>query len=101
MPLSYRIVIKVMCRSDLDSPCAKLGINVFIGNDWDFSAHQGQDNLLSNEITIAFILWVYHQSDVAQHGFWKGGRNDEGSHFTARGVLLLSECSLYLIMLLD
>ncbi|OPZ74052.1 MAG: hypothetical protein BWY80_00735 [Firmicutes bacterium ADurb.Bin456] len=77
-------VVGIVGRGNFNSPGAKGGIHVLIGNDRHLPAHQGQDQPFSPGPGITFIPRVYSHSNVPQDGFRTGC-----SHNDAPGPVLV------------
>ena len=62
---AYLVVIKIVRGGNLHTACAKLGVDIVIGNDGYAAATQGQVDEFANEVGIAGILWVNSNGAVA------------------------------------
>jgi hypothetical protein len=65
--LTHFIVVEIVCRGDLDAPCAKLHIDIIISNDADCSISQWQINGFSNKVRIALIIGMDEGLSDAVH----------------------------------
>ena len=72
-------VVEVVGGSDLDRAGAFLRIGIFIGNDRDTPPDHGQNDVLADEIRVAFVVRMHRHRRVAEHGLGSRGRyRDEG-----------------------
>ena len=79
------VVVEVMCRRDFYTTGAKLGVNVLVGNDRDSPAGQWQIKILTQQVAIAFVAWMYGNSAVTEQGFRSGcGDNNVAGAVAAR-----------------
>ena len=77
MTLPNCIVIEVMRWSHFHNASTKIQINIFIGNDGNLTVAQRKVDRLANQMLIALIFRIDHDSNVAQQGFWAGGCDGE------------------------
>ena len=50
VPLADEVIVRIMCRRDLDRTRSKFGIDVFVGNDRYFAVRQRQCNRLADQM---------------------------------------------------
>ena len=67
--LTYFEVVRVMCRCNLNNTCTKFFIYIRVGNYWNFSVNERNNNCLSDNILISFIIRVYCQRSISKHCF--------------------------------
>ncbi len=62
----------VVCRSDLDSACAKGSVDPSVGDDRDQSTigHEWVAQALSVQHSVARVLWMHCHCCVSQHRLW-------------------------------
>ncbi len=75
MTLADLVVVIVMGRGNLDATGTKFRIDIVIGNNRNLPVTQGQFHHFANQVFIAFIVRVYRQSGITEHGFRAGGGN--------------------------
>ena len=68
-------IVEVVRRRDLDRAGTLLGVGIFVRDDGEPPAHDGQDRELADEIPVAFVIGMDRHRGVAQHGFQPGGRD--------------------------
>ena len=68
-------VVEVVGGSDLDRAGALLRIGIFIGDDRDAPSDQRQNDVLPDEIRVAFVVRMHGHRGVAEHGLRSRGRN--------------------------
>ena len=75
---AHCVVIRVVRRGDLHRAGTEFHFYVIIGDDLEHQViAERVRQLLAHQVGIALIVWVYGDSDVAQHGFHTGGGHDE------------------------
>ena len=75
---AHCVVIRVVRRGDLHRTGTEFHVHVVIGDDLELQViTERVRQLLAHQIGVALIVWVYGNSDVAQHGFHTGGGHDE------------------------
>ena len=85
MALADLIVVEVVRRSDFYATGAKLGVDIFVRDDWHLASGQRQNELLANQAGIALIRRVDRNRDVAEHGFGtRCGDNQSGAAIRSR-----------------
>ena len=72
------VVVEVMRRCDFHATGAEVFFNVFVGNHGDGTAGQRQNQFLSNQMGITFVLGIDGNGHVAQQRFGTGGGDDDG-----------------------
>ena len=82
MPQPDGVVVEVVGGRDLDATGAEGGVSVFIGNDGDAAAGEGEFDQLADEVLVARVLRVHRHGAVPQHGLRAGG----GDHHIAGAV---------------
>ena len=96
MALPDGVVIKVMCRGDLDAACTKLGVDMFlVGNDRNLATGEWQFDQFTHHVLIAFIIGMYGNSTVAQHCLGAGCCNDEIAGAVAERILHVPQVAVF------
>ena len=99
MSLSYLEVVRVMCRSDLNSTCTNLHIGMLISYDRDFSVCKRKLDILSDEILISRILRVNGNRCITKHGLRSCcGDLDKSAFLSCDRVIDMPEMSFLLLM---
>ena len=62
-------VVEVVRRGHLHRASAEFRIDIIIGNDWNQATHDGQHSKFADNIGVAFILRIYDDCRITQHGF--------------------------------
>ena len=68
VPLSDLEVVRVVGRGDLDRAGPLFGIGIFVRDDRDLSSHHRQDDRLSDEVLISFVIRMHRDRDISEHG---------------------------------
>ena len=76
VPLADLEIVEVVRRGDLDRARALLGIGIFVGDDRDQPADQGQANPLADQMLEALVVRMDGDRGVAQHRL--GPRGGDG-----------------------
>ncbi|MNM92060.1 hypothetical protein D3C81_1043790 [compost metagenome] len=67
---SYFKVIRVMCRGDFYSPTTEFLLYVFITDDRNFASDNRQNQCLTDQVAVTFILWMNSYCCITKHRFW-------------------------------
>ncbi len=73
MALADLVVVGIMTRRDLERACAKLRVDIFVGDDGDFAAEDGHDGGLAHQVAVTFVVGVDGDGGVAQDGLGARG----------------------------
>jgi hypothetical protein len=76
------VVVEVVGRGDLDAAGAEGGVGVFVSNDGDAAAGEGQFDQFADEVLVARVLRVHRHGAVPEQGLRAGG----GDHHIASAV---------------
>ncbi len=76
-------VVEVVRRRDLHGAGAGLGVGVFVGDDSDLPADDGQDRIPADEVLVTLVVRVDGDAGVAEHGLGTGGGDDDEAAFLA------------------
>ena len=88
-PFADLVIIKVMGRRDFHRARAFFRIRIFIRNNRNTAAYDGQVNFFTYQIGITLIIWMNRDACIAEHGFWARGRDDQiVTRFCARNITL-------------
>lgn len=95
MPLSACVIVVVVGRGDFDTPCSKLSVYHFVGNDYHASVgDEGMEEFLSEQVLVSWVFGVHCYGGVAQHSLYSGGGDfDEASGIVLEGVLEVEDHS--------
>ncbi len=77
MAFAHVPVILIMGWGDLDTTGSKILVYVFICKDRDLTTHQGQNDMFTNQVLIAFIIGMHGNTSIAKHGFWSRCSHNE------------------------
>src|SRR6185369_3332152 len=69
MTPTHLVIVRIVCRRDLDSAGAKLRIDVLVGNDRDLAIGEWQEDCLAHEFAVTIVSWIYGDGSVAKHCF--------------------------------
>ena len=83
-------IVEVVRRRDLDRAAALFRIRIGVGDDRDAPSDQRQDDVLADQVAIAFVVGMHRDGAVAQHGFRPRGRH----HDEACGILRIERVPL-------
>ena len=72
---SYFEVVGVVGRCDFNASGTLVKLSVFVGYDGNTSANEGERNVLTDEVFVAFVVRVYCNRGVAEQGFGTCGGN--------------------------
>ena len=70
--LSYFEVVRIVSRRDLNSTCPLLRIRIRVSDHRDLPAYQRKDHVLAYQILVSFIIRMYCDSHIAEHGLRTG-----------------------------
>ena len=70
-------VVEVMSRGNFDSAGAVSRVGMFVGDDRDFAVGQGEFDVATDEVFVAWVVWVDSDGLVAEDGFGAGGGDDD------------------------
>ena len=90
------IVVRVMCRSDLNNTGTKFHINIIIANNRNLTVNQWKSDGFADQVLVTFILWIYCNCGIAQHGFWTGSSKDHISAAIGQWIAQMPEVTCLL-----
>ncbi|KFB72022.1 MAG: hypothetical protein AW09_002797 [Candidatus Accumulibacter phosphatis] len=67
--LADRVVVEIVCGSDLDATGTKCEVHVGIGDDRDGALAERQPDHFSDQVPVTFVVGMDHHRGVAEHGF--------------------------------
>jgi hypothetical protein len=70
------VVVEIVRWRDLHAARTELGVDVFVGDDRNAPAGEGQLDFLADEVAIAFVARVHRDRRVAEHRLRSGRRDD-------------------------
>ena len=79
MTLANVVVIEVMRGRNLDATCTEFGVDIIVRNNRNASPDDRQNDLLADQVFVAFVIGMHGNSAVAEHGFGPRRSNDEMS----------------------
>ena len=62
-------VVGVVCRCDFNRTCTLIHLSVCISYDGDFSADYGDNNHLTDDILISFVVGMYSNTCITRDSF--------------------------------
>ena len=74
VPQTHFKVVRVVCRCDLYHAGSEVHFHIIVCHNRDLTVYQRQDQCLSHQIFVAFIVGVDCYGSIAQQGFRTGGR---------------------------
>ena len=74
VPQPHFKVVRVVCRCDLYHAGSEVHFHIIVCHNGDLTVYQRQDQCLSHQIFVAFIVGVDCYGSIAQQGFRTGGR---------------------------
>ena len=100
MTLANFKIVGVVSRRDLNAARSKPLIHVFICNNRNPAIRKGKYKFFSYEILISFILRIYRNCRISQHGLRScGGYFHKAAFLTHDGVVDMPEKSILILML--
>lgn len=70
MSLPTSIIIRVMCRCDLDGSCSEISFHKIISNNYHLSIwDEWVNQLFSYKLFVAFVFRIYGNGNIAKHCF--------------------------------
>ena len=77
--LTNKEVVRVMGWSDFNHTSTKFWVSVFITNDWNSFVNDWQNNVLTNQVFVAWVFWIDRNRNVPKHSFRTSCRNFKGA----------------------
>ena len=99
MPESHLEVVGVVGRGDLYNAGSELNVDIVVGHDGNLFVHDGEDEVLADDVLVALILRVDCHGGVAEHGLGTGGGKDQVTGAVGEGVLQMPEAAVLLLVL--
>ena len=98
MTFSNFKVIRVMCRCDLNRTGSKFFIYIIICNDWNFFVNQWKQYILTNDIFISLVIWMYSNRTISKHCLWTCCSNLKESVCSYDWILNMPEITILLFV---
>ena len=73
--LSKLVVVDVVRRGHLQTPCAKLDVDVIVGDDGDFAVDDRHHGLLAHKVFVPLVVRMDANGGVTHDGLGAGGRH--------------------------
>ena len=99
MTLSNLEIVRIMCRSDLNSTCSKLFVYIIISNDRNLTVYKWKDCHLSYDILISLIIRVYGDRGISQQRLRMGRCNFKETVRSGNRIFDMPEMSVLILML--
>jgi len=58
---------------DFDTTWAFFFIGVLVGNNWNTTIDQRQQNFFANQGLVTLVIWIDRNGGITEHGFRTGG----------------------------
>ncbi len=97
MPQPDLVVVEVMRRRDLHAAGAECGVDIVIGDDRDAPTGQRQVDQLADEMPVAFVVGVYGDGGVAEHGLGARGGDDQRTGAVGQRIAHMPEVALFFL----
>ena len=66
MALANFVIIEVVSWGDFYAAGAFFHVGVFVSNDGNQSAYQGQNYVLTNQVGVSWVFWIHGNAGIAQ-----------------------------------
>ena len=93
-------VVRVMRRRDLDRAGTLLRIRIGVRDDRNFLTDQRQDNLPADNRLVAFVIRMYCDRLIGEHGLRSGGRDDDTVEISGRLYSRIFEVPILAVLIL-
>ena len=77
VPLADLEIVEVVRRGDFHRAGALFGIGIFVSDNANEAADEGQPDVAANQKRIALIIGMHRNRGVAEHGFRPGRRDSQ------------------------
>ena len=88
MTLTNLEVVRVMGWSDLNDTSTSFHICMLISNNRDWTINNWKHYFLTNQVLIAWILWINCTGSITQHGLRTSGSEFQESSRGYRSIIL-------------
>ena len=92
-------VVGVVGGGDFHNAGAEFHINIFVGNNRDFSAYKGQNEGFADIIGVAPVLGVHRNGGIAEEGFRAGGGKLKPAGAVGKGIAQVPEVTRLILVL--